>query len=479
MIEFIAQTSHPKFLNQMTFSLLKKVGWIWLFMMGIAVTEVKSAPSSQWNKLEILSKSFTKQDSLSLGLTGEEWKMISALDLLPYSTTLHKIYKNQGSYYVMNDCELAIYTWKEGQWKLFSGKDVTGANCGTTLFFKEKELYGQAGFGYWQNHGDLFRFPASGEVEFIKTFNQPEDFLGNMNFTTAEGYYSFFGQQINLRKGLKDFLWKGFFLDFRDWTWREVEFDLNENFEKVLGRKSFDNSLNLNATFETDDYAFSELLNIETTQACLFIVKKETLEMFIIPFTPHQFEGVKKWIRHEGNRVQFSTFFKTIPSEVQIDQLVQSALPLGKVILKKGPTWSALLDSYWKALVGVISILVVLFGLGKVILPKPHPIPPASLAILNKEENNLVSILRPYSGQVISQEEMDKILGIDSIINQDLRKVRRSRAIKAINDHGLERHGKPMIQRVRDEQDMRIIRYLIEDEALAKSVKPSESEQLT
>ena len=164
--------------------------------------------------------------------------MVEALDQLPFAHTVHMVYKNRGNYFVMNACALSIYSWVGGRWELYAGKDITGATCAAWLFFRGEELYGYTGLGYWQSHGDLFHFRKSGDVDYVKTNNQPEDFFGTMNFTTSDGFYTFFGQQINLRKGIKDFLWKGFFLDFTDWTWKEVEFELNENFEKVLGRNS-------------------------------------------------------------------------------------------------------------------------------------------------------------------------------------------------------------------------------------------------
>jgi hypothetical protein len=66
---------------------------------------------------------------------------------------------------------------------------------------------------------------------------------------------------------------------------------------------------------------------------------------------------------------------------------------------------------------------------------------------------------------------LEEILGVQVIKNQDLRKVRRSRAIKALNDHMMEVLGKPIIQRERDEQDKRVILYRVQEFSKAKTIE--------
>lgn len=462
-----------------SFSFLKNWGWMWLFMFGMCPAGTQAYQTGNWEKLEILSKSFDDKDSLSLDLTPEEWKMVGALDQLPFSNTVHLINKNRGRYFVMNTCDLAVYTWEGGSWELYAGKGVTGATCAATLFFRGEELYGYTGLGYWQSHGDLFHFRKSGEVEYVQTFNQPVDFFGNMNFTTADGFYSFFGQQINLRKGIKDFLWKGYFLDFSDWTWREVGFELNEHFEKILGRKTFDKVLMLHASFETADFAFIEVRNTETQQVGLIIVNKNTLELFIIPFTANQFEGVKKWTQQGGNQLRYSTFFKTSPSEFQVDELVKSALPLGKISLKKTsslPDW--LVEYGLRLIVGFFLVLTMLVVFWMVLNRKQKPEFLEPSQEFNPETPPSLSRLSPYSGQVISQEIMDELLGIHEQKNPDIRKVNRSRGIRVINDWHEKSFGTSLITRVKDTTDRRVIWYQIGKLKQSKRTTAAASELL-
>ena len=213
--------------------------------------------------------------------------------------------------------------------------------------------------------------------------------------------------------------------------------------------------VNIGKTFREQGVLAEGLLNL--LYLLQGFLRKQSCFLFVI-------DGNFKWNR--------ST--KVFLNEFQIDELVQSALPLGKVSLKVNSDWKELADKYWKELLGLVLISLILLGIGKVALPKQPKNIPDPPSELGKEDNQVLSVLKSYSGQVISQEEMDRIVGIDTIKNQDLRKVRRSRAIKALNDYMIEQHGEPIIQRVRDEQDMRIIRYLIEDTFSSKSTKTPE-----
>ena len=212
-----------------------------------------------------------------------------------------------------------------------------------------------------------------------------------------------------------------------------MNFELNENFEKVFGVKSFDRKLYSISSFESDDFAFTELVNQDTYQAGLIIVDKRTLELRIQSLKNSYFHELI-WIQKKGNSLRFFTATKPTISELEISELFQKALPLGNVSLKDDPFWVEILGSHWKEVVGVILMIVALFGFWKLLNPQTAPIAMDQSPDLGKEENQLLSVLRPYSGQIISQEMMDEFLGINSLKNQDLRKVRRSRAIKSVND---------------------------------------------
>ena len=427
-----------------------------------------------WDYLFIGSRSFDSHRDFFPSLNEEERQMVDSLKRFAEAPYIHLIHQNAGNYFLMNACGMMLYQWQDDEWMPYAGKPVKGANCASFLFFRDNEPYSYSGVGYWQSHGDVFHFTQTGETELVKTHHPLSDFYGTLRFTTTAGLYSFFGHHFNLRTvGPEGFLWKGYFLDFSDMHWKEMDFELNENFEKVFGVKTFDKKLYSISSFESDDFAFTELINQDNYQSGLIIVDKRTLELRIQSLKNSYFHELI-WLQKKGNSLRFFTTSKPTISELEISELFQSALPLGKVRLKEDAHWKELVDKYWKELLGLVLISLILLGIGKVALPKQPKNIPDPPSELGKEDNQVLSVLKSYLGQVISQEEMDRIVGIDTIKNQDLRKVRRSRAIKALNDYMIEQHGEPIIQRVRDEQDMRIIRYLIEDNFSSKSTKTPE-----
>ncbi len=395
-------------------------------------------------------------------LNSEERQMIDALKSLAFGNQVQLIYKNQGDYFATNDCSLKVYIWKGTRWEVYAGKEVSGANCSSNLFFIKNEVYAFSGMGYWQGQTDLFHFTKSGEVKFVKTNNQPEDFFGTLNFSTENGFFSFFGNRLNRRKGVKDFLWKGYFLDYSDWTWKEVGFDLNSNFESALGAKSFGESMIVNASFETSDYSFIEVTNTVNDKVALFIVDKRSLTTYIKPLVNHQFQGFVKWMHQDKNHLRFFIFYKSTESEFQLDDLVKSAIPVGRVVFKENSFWSSLRVEQI-ILFSLISSALIVLGL---YLSKSKPRIPnqekeKQSTDLEESQRSILQKIIPHLGRVITQEAMDEILGIQDLKNQDIRKTNRSRAIKSINEAMQSKLGETLITRVRDKEDKRVIHYQI------------------
>lgn len=471
MITFIPKpNSLSSIFNTQVFC-LGKWGWMYLLLFFAFGKKVEAQVAPSWDYLFIGSGNFDFQENFYPTLNEEERQMIDSLKSLSTSPYIQMIYHHAGKYFLMNSCSLVLYQWQGDDWTPYAGKPVKGATCASFLFFRDNEPYSYSGVGYWQSHGDIFRFTQTGEAELVKTYHPLSDFYGTLRFTTNSGLYSFFGHHFNLRKeGPEGFIWKGYFLDFSDMHWKEMNFELNENFEKVFGVKTFERKLYSISSFESDDFAFTELVNQDTYQAGLIIVDKRTLELRIQSLKNSYFHELI-WIQKKGNSLRFFTATKPTISELEISELFQKALPLGNVSLKDDPFWVEILGFHWKEVVGVILMIVALFGFWKLLKPQTAPIAMDQSPDLGKEENQLLSVLRPYSGQIISQEMMDEFLGINSLKNQDLRKVRRSRAIKSVNDFLTKQDHPPAITRVRDAQDKRIIQYKIEVASNQKTKK--------
>jgi hypothetical protein len=477
VIEFIPKPNPLTSIFNTRASYLGKWGWMFLLLFFAFGTKVEAQVAPSWDYLFFASGNYDFQTDFYPTLNEEERQMVDSLKRLSASPYIQMIYQDAGKYFLMNACSLVLYQWQDDDWIPNAGKPVKGATCASILFFRDKEPYSYSGVGFWQSHGDIFHFTQTGEVELVKTHHQPSDFYGTLRFTTNSGLYSFFGHHFNLRKeGPEGFLWKGFFLDFSDMNWKEMDFKLNENFEKVFGVKSFDKKLYSISSFESDDFALTELINQGTHQTGLIIVDKRTLELRIQPLTNSYFHELI-WLQKKRNSFRFFTSSKPTITELEIGELFKSALPLGKVTLKATPAWYEKIGSHWKEIAGVITTFFALFGFWKVLNHRTVSPGIDQSPVWNKEENHILLLLLPFSGQVISQEDMDRILEIDTLTNQDLRKVRRSRAIKSINDFLTEQDLPPAITRVRDAQDKRIIQYKIEVTPNQKSYHQLDNQQ--
>jgi hypothetical protein len=111
---------------------------------------------------------------------------------------------------------------------------------------------------------------------------------------------------------------------------------------------------------------------------------------------------------------------------------------------------------------GSFLIPAVFFAFWKFYRPRRSPLLDRKSTVWEESNFSVLLRMRHYTQQMITQEEMDTILGIQEQKNPDIRKVSRSRAIKSINEAMESKIGRPIISRVRDKVDKRVILYRIE-----------------
>ena len=73
-----------------------------------------------------------------------------------------------------------------------------------------------------------------------------------------------------------------------------------------------------------------------------------------------------------------------------------------------------------------------------------------------------IQLLLPYSGQLLTTETLDQLLGIDSQANFDSRRMKRTRLINDINEKYLAQAGKELIVRDKKPEDKRHVYYKIQ-----------------
>ena len=432
-------------------------------MMQLAAAEV-----TDWKSIHLI-QGFNYFNFAELPfLTDQESEMIASLASVAHTSHHQVILKNQGEYFAFNTCELNHWKWEYGVWKKKTAHDISGYNCTPYFFIRDKQPFVLSGSGYWQNQTDLFKLnETTGEAEFIKNNDQPINFRGHLNFQVKEGIYTLFGYQYDARIDLYSFEPQGYFYDFSSNSWKKLKVTWNKNPERALEDFKLNQLLDWMAHVETDNYALIELHENEAIQSFWLIVDKRDLSIYIkeIPFL--QFLDSKWTQTLEGDRVLLLDRNSSKSSEINLQEVVESSVHLGSISFDQESLWDQFMDTYYP--------VFVIFPLGLMILGgwwigwKRKKTSSTSLA---EEESDPLEVnpeiilwhnkLKPLSGKLIDQDQMDALFELSEIKNSDLRKVKRSRAIKAINDFLKAHNCPPAIHRVRDTQDKRVIRYKIQ-----------------
>lgn len=372
--------------------------------------------------------------------------------------SLDKIYKKFPYNYIIYElderlfiqvrCTFDLYEIQEGKLVnkyIYSNRGYT---CGTNTFVRDNTHYMLGGHGFWTNHLDLLSFDElHGSWELVVTKNQPPNYFSGRVYQNSKGIYSLFGEQFNQRDGLDLKNSQGYFLDWKTKEWKEIEIqieglDLKDLIEK--GGLYF---------VQTEDYAFwastTVLNNIGWN-----LIEKETGKIFY--FDSKNIDmGIGPYLEIVGNVLRY-----TAPSgelkTLDLDQIRKQSKEVGYIRVKEGDaieassTWGYLL---FFLLVGVGWVVVrqVLPKMKKELVPTKEPKKPEPL-----------EILLPYSGQSLSTEVLDQLLGIDSQANFDSRRMKRARLINDINEQYLAQKGKELIVREKRAEDKRYVFYKIQ-----------------
>lgn len=323
-----------------------------------------------------------------------------------------------------------------------------GYTCGTNSFVRDNTHYMLGGHGFWTNHLDLLAFDElHGSWELVLTKNQPSDYFSARVYQNSKGIYSLFGEEYNQREGLDFKNPNGYFLDWKTKEWKEIEIEIEGLDLKDLVEKGGLYFL------QTQDYAFwastNGLKNIGWN-----LIEKETGKIFFYDAKNIDM-SIGAYLEIEGNVLTYpapSGQLKTL----DLDEIRKKSKEAGSIRVKEASvvegnyTWGYLL---FFLLVGVGWVVV------KLVLPK---IKQELVQPKEPKKREPLEILLPYSGQLLTTEALDQLLGIDSQINFDSRRMKRARLINDINEQYLAQKGKELIVREKKEEDKRYVYYKIQ-----------------
>ena len=323
-----------------------------------------------------------------------------------------------------------------------------GYSCASNSFVRENTHYMLGGHGFWQSHMDLLTFDElHGSWELQVTKDQPDNYFSQFVYQNSKGVFSLFGTTTNQRYAIDSKNLQGYFLDWETKAWKEIEVVIEGlSLEELVAKGGL-------YFVQTQDYAFwastSGLKNIGWN-----LIEKETGKIFYYE-SKNVDMGLSPFLEIKGNVLHYSMpsgKFKVL----DLAQIRQKSTEVGYVRVKEAAAFG--IASPWAY---ILFFVVVAVGwlLVKKTLPKKKMEEPEEQPAKRLEP---IQLLLPYSGQLLTTETLDQLLGIDTQANFDSRRMKRARLINEINEHYLAQAGKELIIRAKKPEDKRYVFYKIQ-----------------
>lgn len=453
--------------------MLLKAGIGVILLLGLFFSHPSNANSS-WTELSFhgswIEGSLDQMSFLSIEEKELVQKAHQFLQQSPSMTILHK----DGNYLLYVSCDPNLWIWENGAWEKMVRSDLYGQFCHSFPFQDKDHVYLLGKYGFWEGHFDLISISKKErKMSWVQTANQPLDYHTIGTFKLESGVVTLFGFNRNPRKSEVEFHENGYFLDWDSKEWKEIAIHWDSNFEKKWegnGSRVFMNF----APIDLQDYGVIQAESQVFGTYDWYILDKKSLDVYLVPTQAYLFSPPFILVKGEGN--DFSVYNPKLDRLLNLnaDFLVKEGKRIGRLDLSP----SLLFDNWvFIAIFLVVGLALSYFGwIGyrvrkrkKAILSVSNP---DNSETWSPEVSSLIQKLLPISTSMLAQEQMDDVLGFSNIKNEDLKKVKRSRIIRQLNDECERFFGLPCIFRIRNEEDRRMIIYQVGDiEGLMKNKK--------
>ncbi|AMQ57541.1 hypothetical protein AO498_13915 [Algoriphagus sanaruensis] len=448
-------------------NLLRNFMWkrVFIFSGFLLLFFNVSVEAGDWTKLIIYSPWVEGDVDRFEDFSLEEKDMVKAAKPLLISNTYMVIFKEEGKFYLQPKCTQNWYIWEEGEWKTLFYSPNQGGFCTSMSFIKDKEFFLLGKYGFWEGHFDLIKSSKKDEpFEWVYQKNQPLDYQALGAFQTENGIISLFGLRHNPRLNLAEMDYNGFFLDWETKSWSQITLKWETQFEnnwKKIGLSRFPHFF----AFDLKDYGLIFLENFPIEGTGWYILDKENLEVYFVEAHVYLFQHPFSLLIDGENSFWLSAPNLGVFTQIEVEDLLKGAERVGGLEIKNFGVFDVdqelLVDL--TLLLGVLVVGFVWYWQSKTKEKEVGAeVSDKNLPAISVELENVLPELHANAGQLLKQQELDVLLGIHEIKNLDLKKVKRARLIRMINEETLRIFGNPCIERVRSEEDRRMMQYRVD-----------------
>jgi hypothetical protein len=384
--------------------------------------------------------------------------LLDSLDsLYDKSSYDYHFYSKGEELFVLVSCTFDLYRVKDGVLEKQYDYQNRGYTCATNPFDRDNSHYLLGGKGFWASQMDLLVFDEiNGTWEWVKTEEQPMDYHSSFVYQNSKGVFSLFGHYYNPRKGIDGWEPQGYFLDWESKSWKKVEIQIEgvDNLELVSKSAIF--------SVETQDYLL--LANTSGKDNLGWnVLEKESGKMFYF-LSRNADMAHSPVLEVIGNVLHYQSESGEAKT-LDLDFIKSKSVVVGEVrvleagVLPSGFGWEPIYLLFSFVFVGGI-LWVLIVRRGKKEKPKE-----ANIETIEPESTinfEPIRLLLPYSGQQLTSEVLDQLLGLDGLENFDFKRMKRSRLIKEINKRYLDYAGKELVFRDKNPDDRRFTYYKIQ-----------------
>jgi hypothetical protein len=256
----------------------------------------------------------------------------------------------------------------------------------------------------------------------------------------------------NFRSGLVEKVTNGYFLDWESKVWKEIEISIEGIDNAILVEEGVLKFL------QTKDYFFivsnSGLKNMGWN-----IIEKESGKIYFFDQLKNEDVFLSPFIEVIGNKVNYQSPNGT-PKSLDIETLFSASKEVGQIKIKEDFLKTGGVFPFWYGVYTFIIILIILIS-SYLYFRKTKTKPTIPNQNRNEEIETIIESLTQYSSQSLTTQQLDEVLGIDSVVNDDSKRLKRSRWINKLNEFQNTLNGSDLIVRDKSVEDKRFVYYRI------------------